>query len=167
MKEEVGLTSLRKKQLHLVTVVDCVIRLLIDASDSSVVIAWYPITVTHYAGGSGRVQSGSWAFTNIMGINYLEGGESRKWTLEGERGLNSNWCCLECWCSWVSQSLWKHREHYFYLPTGVEAQEGGPVGRPRGAVISLEIAACMPTLAPMGMLPLWVCSQASSAGFDL
>lgn len=59
MKEEVGLTSLRKKQLHLVTVVDCVIRLLIDASDSSVVIAWYPVTVTHYAGGSGRVQSGS------------------------------------------------------------------------------------------------------------
>ena len=47
MKEEVGLTSLRKKQLHLVTVVDCVIRLLIDASDSSVVIAWYPVTVNH------------------------------------------------------------------------------------------------------------------------
>lgn len=58
-KEEVGLTSLRKKQLHLVTVVDCVIRLLIDASDSSMVIAWYPITVTQYSGGSGRVQSGS------------------------------------------------------------------------------------------------------------
>lgn len=56
--EEVGLT-LRKKQLHLVTVVDCVIRLLIDASDSSVVIAWYSITVTQYPGGSGRVQSGS------------------------------------------------------------------------------------------------------------
>ena len=121
MKQEVGLTSLRKKQLHLVTVVDCVIRLLIDASDSSVVIAWYPVTVTHYAGGSGRVQSGSWAFTNIMGINYLEGGETRKWTLDGERGSNSNWCCLECWCSWVSQSLWTHREHYFYLPTGAEA----------------------------------------------
>lgn len=58
-KEEVGLTSLRKKQLHLVTVVDCVIRLLIDASDSSMVIAWYPITVTQYSAGSGRVQSGS------------------------------------------------------------------------------------------------------------
>lgn len=56
--EEVGLT-LRKKQLHLVTVVDCVIRLLIDASESSMVIAWYSVTVTRYSGGSGRVQSGS------------------------------------------------------------------------------------------------------------
>lgn len=56
--EEVGLT-LRKKQLHLVTVVDCDIRLLTDASDSSMVIAWYSFTVTQYSGGSGRVQSGS------------------------------------------------------------------------------------------------------------
>ena len=63
---------------------DCVIRLLIDASDSSMVIAWYPITVTQYSGGLGRVQSGSWTLTNIMGINYLEGGETGKWTLEGE-----------------------------------------------------------------------------------
>ena len=63
---------------------DCVIRLLIDASDSSMVIAWYPITVTQYSSGLGRVQSGSWTLTNIMGINYLEGGETGKWTLEGE-----------------------------------------------------------------------------------
>lgn len=43
---------MRKRQLRLVIVVDCVIRLLVCVSDSSTVTVWYHIMITQHSGFS-------------------------------------------------------------------------------------------------------------------
>ena len=53
-----GINFFEEKAVTFSYCCDHVIRLLIYASDSSAVIAWYHIMIAQYSGGSGSVQSG-------------------------------------------------------------------------------------------------------------
>ena len=140
----VGLTSLKRKRFSLVTVVECVIRLLMYASGLSGTASWVLRCVSQR----------SVRETEPPQMSWKQGTESRNWSLHRRRVKRK----FRRWASatWGKSELLRTRERPCMAAWQSRATKGKLVER---SVVLL--AQQQPR--SYGTLPLWVCSQASGA----